>query len=270
MVKVGPGTSNGSRVGQHAERARDLGQVAAGNERGRLVADAELSKSSPVVSHALALATFFAVFSRARTHLETGRAPVDELNRALGLDGRDGSVDILGDDVSAVQQRASHVLARARVALDHLIVGLEARHGQLGDRVGLVRGFAGRDDRGVGREREVNARERDQVGLELVQVDVQRAGETERGRDRRYDLSNDAVQVLEAGRLNAELGTADVVDRLVVNEERAVDVLESGVGREDGVVGLDDGVALRVRAISDLFIATSWLAHHLGRGVDSC
>jgi hypothetical protein len=56
----------------------------------------------------------------------------------------------------------------------------------------------------------------------------------------RAHLSDDAVQVGESRRLNAELATADVVNGLVVDEEGAVHVLERGVGGEDGVVGLDD------------------------------
>ena len=37
------------------------------------------------------------------THLETSRTPVDELDGPLGLDVADGSVDILGNDISSVQ-----------------------------------------------------------------------------------------------------------------------------------------------------------------------
>ena len=37
------------------------------------------------------------------THLETSRTPVDELDSPLGLDVADGSIDILGDDISSVQ-----------------------------------------------------------------------------------------------------------------------------------------------------------------------
>ena len=37
------------------------------------------------------------------THLETSRTPVDELDSPLGLDVADGSIDILGDNVSSVQ-----------------------------------------------------------------------------------------------------------------------------------------------------------------------
>ena len=58
----------------------------------------------------------------------------------------------------------------------------------------------------------MDPRERDQIRLELVQVDVERTVEPERGRDRRDDLRNDAVQVLEARRLDAEVLAANVVD----------------------------------------------------------
>jgi hypothetical protein len=54
-------------------------------------------------------------------------------------------------------------------------------------------------------------------------------------------LSDQAVQVLVVGTLNAEVAAADVIDGLVVNHEGAVGVLEGGVGGEDRVVGLDNG-----------------------------
>ena len=133
-----------------------LGEVAAGDLVGGLVADAEL---------------------------EASRAPVDELDGALGLEGRDGAVGVLGDNITAVQQAGGHVLAVTGVALDHLVVGLEAGHGHLLDRVGLVGGLGGRDNGRIGDEREVDTRVGDQVGLELVQVDVERAVEAERRGD---------------------------------------------------------------------------------------
>lgn len=119
----------------------------------------------------------------ADTKLEASRAPVDELDGPLGLEGGDGAVGILGDDIATVQQAGGHVLAVTGVALHHLVVGLEARHGHLLDRVGLVGGLGGRDDGRVGNEGEVDTRVGDQVGLELVQVDVERAVEAERSGD---------------------------------------------------------------------------------------
>ena len=123
----------------------------------------------------------------ADTELEAGRAPVHKLDGPLGLEGRDGVVGVVGDDITAVQKAGGHVLAVAGVALDHLVVGLEARHGHLHDGVGLVGGLGGRDDGSIGDQREVDTGVGDKVGLELVQVDVERAIEAERGRDRRND-----------------------------------------------------------------------------------
>ena len=149
-----PGLANGCGVGQHADSAVDSGEVTVGNHLGWLVAD---------------------------TNLETSWAPVNELNGTLGLDLGNGSVSVLGDNVTTVQQASSHVLSVARIALDHLVVGLEAGVGDLHDRVGLVCGLGGGDDGSIGHEREVNTRVRDQVGLELVQVDVEGTVESEGG-----------------------------------------------------------------------------------------
>ena len=123
----------------------------------------------------------------ADTKLEASRAPVDELNGALGLEGGNSSVGVVGNDITAIEQAGGHVLAVTGVALDHLVVGLEAGHGHLLDRVGLVSGLGGRDNRSVCHEREVDARIGNQVGLELVKIDVERAIEAERGSDGRND-----------------------------------------------------------------------------------
>merc|ERR1712078_799746 len=51
--------------------------------------------------------------------LESSRGPVDELDRALGLDRRHRRIDVLGNDITAVHHAARHVLAMARIALHH-------------------------------------------------------------------------------------------------------------------------------------------------------
>ena len=111
----------------------NLGQIAVRHELGRLVADA---------------------------NLEPGRAPVDKLDGALGLDAGHSTVNLLGDHVATVQQAGGHVFSVAWVALHHLVVGLEARVGDLLDGVGLVRRLGSRDDGGVRDEWEVDARVR--------------------------------------------------------------------------------------------------------------
>jgi hypothetical protein len=172
----GPGLRDGSSVGEHAavgllakalriiykylHRAVDLSKIAVGNHLRRLVADA---------------------------NLEASRAPVDKLDGTLGLESSDSTVNVVGHDVTTVQQASSHVFAVAWIALDHLVVGLEARVGDLLNRVGLVLCLGRRDDRSISNQGEVNAGIWNQVGLELVQVDVEGTIESEGGGDGRDD-----------------------------------------------------------------------------------
>ena len=85
------------------------------------------------------------------------------------------------------------------VAFDHLVSGLETREGHISDRILFVMCFGSRDDGGEGGERKVDTRERHQVGLELVQVDVEGTPEPERGCDRGHDLGDQPIQVRETG-----------------------------------------------------------------------
>jgi hypothetical protein len=81
VVQSAPGGRDGGGVGKHAHASGDFGEVTSGDVRGGLIADAEL---------------------------ETSRAPVDELDGALCLDDSYSGVDVLGDNVAAVEERASH------------------------------------------------------------------------------------------------------------------------------------------------------------------
>lgn len=105
-----------------------------------------------------------------------------------------------------------------------------------------MRAPGSRDDRSIADERVVDTRVRNKVGLELVQVDVERTVEPERRRDGADDLRDQAVEVLVGRPGDVKVATADVVNSLVVHEERTVRVLDGAVGRENGVVGLNDGV----------------------------
>jgi hypothetical protein len=72
--------------------------------------------------------------------------------------------------------------------------------------------LVGGDDGSVGGEREMNPREGDQVGLELVQVDVEGTVESERGGDGRNNLGDESVQVGVGRGLDTEVSSADLVD----------------------------------------------------------
>jgi len=94
VIKSSPGLGDGGGVGEHADGALDLGEIATGDNSWWLVVD---------------------------TNLETSWAPVDELDSSLGFDVGDGSVDILRDDVTSVEEAAGHVFAVSGIALDHLV-----------------------------------------------------------------------------------------------------------------------------------------------------
>lgn len=113
-----------------------------------------------------------------------------------------------------------------------------------------------RDDWCVSDKREVDAWVWDQVGLELVEIDVQRSIEAEGGSNTGDDLGDETVEVLVVRTLEAEVTAADVVDGIVVDHEGAVAVLEGSVGGEDGVVRLDNRCGdLRGRVDTELQLA---------------
>merc|ERR1719326_2610061 len=196
-------------VGNHGAGAHDLGEIATRHHSGWLVVD---------------------------TALETGRTPVHELDRALGLDGSNSGVHILGDDITTVHQAHSHVFTVTRITLGEHRSGFEHRVGDLTHRQLLVVRLLSRDDRGVGRKHEVDTWVRHQVGLELSDVHVQSTIETQRGRQGRRDLSDDAVQVGVRRALDVEATTAHIVDGLVVQAEGHISVLQQGVGGKDVIV----------------------------------
>merc|ERR1711877_86856 len=226
MIQTSPGLGDGGGVGQHAHGTLDLGKISTGDDGWWLVVDADLEASG---------------------------APVDELDGALGLDGGDGSVDILRDYATSVQHAASHVLAVTGIALDKLVGRLEAGVGDLSNRELLMVSLLSGDDRGVGGQGEVDTWVGHQVGLELSQIDVEGTIEAEGGSDGADDLGDQTVQVGVGWALNVEVTTADIVDGLVVNHEGAVGVLQGGMGGEDGVVGLYHSSGhLRSRVHSEL------------------
>lgn len=180
VVETGPGLSDGGGVAQHAHSTLHLGQIAARHDGWGLVVDADLEASG---------------------------TPVNELDGALGLDGGDGSIDILGHHITSVQHAAGHVLAVARIALNHLVGGLEGRVGDLGNAQLLVVRLLSRDDRSVGGQREVDTWVRHQVGLELSEIHVEGAIESQGGGDGADDLTDETVQVGVGWALDVEVTT---------------------------------------------------------------
>ncbi|GIL42644.1 hypothetical protein Vafri_593 [Volvox africanus] len=203
MVQATEDLADGSAVGDHADGTLHLGQVTTWDNSGWLVVDAAL---------------------------ETSWAPVDELDGALSLNGCHGRVYVLGHDITAVHQAASHVLAVTRVALHHHRCRLKSRVRDLRDRQLLMIGLLGGDNRRVGAEHKVDTGIGHQVGLELCNIDVQSTIEAQRGSQGADDLGDQTVQVGVGRALNVKAATANIVDSLVVEHDSHISVLQKGVG----------------------------------------
>ena len=113
------------------------------------------------------------------TNFETSWTPVDELDGPLGLDGGNGSVDVLWDNITSVQHTAGHVFAMTWVTFDHLVCWLKCGIGDFSYRELFMIGLLGRDDWSIGGEREVDTWVWYQVGLELSEIDVEGTIESE-------------------------------------------------------------------------------------------
>jgi len=214
VVESGEDLSDGGRVGDHAHGSHNLGEITTGDDGGGLVVD---------------------------TDLESGGAPIDELDGSLGLDGGDGGVDVLGDDVSSVHHGTGHVLSVSGVTLGHHVGGLEGGVGDLGHGELLVVGLLSGDDGGVRRQHKVDSGVRNQVGLELGHIDVEGTVESEGGGQGGDDLGDQSVKIGVGGSLDVEVSSADIVDSFVVEHNGHIGVLQEGVSGQDGVVRLNDG-----------------------------
>merc|ERR1711937_165993 len=223
VVQSSPSLSNGGGAGKHANSSLDLGKISTRNHSWWLVVD---------------------------TDLESSWTPVNKLDGPLGLDGGNGSIDILGDHISSVEHAAGHVLAMTRITLDHLVGWLKASIGDFRNTQLLMIGLLSRDDWCIGYQREVDSWIRNQVSLELSQIHIECSVKPERGSDGGHDLANHSIEVGVGGTINVKITTTDVIDGLVVNHEGTVRVLQGGVGGQDGVVGLHHS------------------SGHLGSGVD--
>lgn len=117
----------------------------------------------------------------------------------------------------------------------------------------LVGALLGGNNRSVADQRVVNTREWNQVGLKLVQVDVEGAVKSQ-GRSNGADhLGNQVVEVVKRGAGNVEVSSADFIDSFVIHQKGAVGVLNGAVSRQDRVVGLDNsGGSARSRVDGEL------------------
>merc|ERR1719481_2103234 len=211
VVEPRPCFGNSCGVAQHADSPLHLGKISSGDDSGWLIVD---------------------------SNFESRRAPVHELNTTFRFNGGDGSVDVLGDNISPVEEAAGHVLAVPGVTFHHGVGRLEAGVGDLRNVELLVISLLGRNDGSVGDKGEMDAGVGNQIGLKLVEVDVESTIKSQGGGNRADDLGDQSVKVGVGGPLDIKVSAADIVDCLVVHHECTVTVLGSSVGAEGGIVRL--------------------------------
>lgn len=104
----------------------------------------------------------------------------------------------------------------------------------------LVRTSSSRNDWSITDQWVVNSWVRNQVSLELVEIDVQSTIETKRRGNRADNLSNQSVKMLERRTRDVQVATADIVNSFIVNQESTVGVFDSAVSAENSVIWLDN------------------------------
>lgn len=97
-------------------------------------------------------------------------------------------MDVFRNYISTVKQARGHVFSVTRIALHHLVIWLEARHGYLLNRVRLMRCFRSGHNWCVSNQREVNPRIGHEICLKLIKIDIKGTIEPERSGDRRDNL----------------------------------------------------------------------------------
>ena len=214
VINSGEDFSNGGRVGNHADGSHDLGEITTWNNGWWLIVD---------------------------TALETSWAPVNELDGSLGLDGGNGGVDILWDDITSVHEAACHVLSVSGVTLGHHSCGLEGRVGDLSNRELFMIGLLSRDNWSIRRKHEMDSGVRYEVGLEFSDINVKGTIESEGSSQRGDDLSDESVKVGVGGSLDIKVSSGNIIDGFVIKDDGDIGVLKKRVSGEDGVVRFNNG-----------------------------
>ena len=123
VVNSGEDLGDGGGVRDHADSSHDLSKITTWNDGWWLIID---------------------------TALETGWAPVDELDGSLGLDGSNGGVNILWYNITSVHEATGHVFSVSWVTFGHHGGWLEGGVGDFSNGELFVIGFLGGDDWSIG------------------------------------------------------------------------------------------------------------------------
>jgi len=195
-----------------------------------------------------------AVADEGRRHLETSwwngaegsldvvGDPFNEVGSVLVLDVADLVLNLLHGDLTPVDGRAGEVTAVAEVAGSHHVLGVEDLLGKLwhSDGTEMVSTTAGQ--RSETDHEEVQTWEWNHVDSKLSKIAVELTRETQASGDTGHDGRDQVVQVAVRWVVELQSAHADIVQRLVVDTEGLVRVLDELVDGQGGIVWLDDSV----------------------------
>jgi hypothetical protein len=88
----------------------------------------------------------------------------------------------------------------------------------------------GRDDGSIRGKHEMDSGVRDEVGLELGNINVKGTIESEGSSQGGDDLSDESVKVGVGGSLDIEVSSADIINGFVIDHDSDISVLEERVG----------------------------------------